>query len=638
MIGVIGVLIYLSYYVWTVVDLGSYVAGDVILAPLSFDEHPYSRIAVLGFALVGSLSLLYGLQLSKPSEQAVALAGLASAIGIVFSDNFITLFIFWEMLTLSTAGLILLRKTPEASYAGLYFLSFHLAGGLIVLLGILLHFQEVGNFILQTPQAGLTLFIVGFGFKAAFLPLHVWVARGYPSANFPSSVILAGLTTKIGVFAIARILPPNEVIMYMGASMAVAGVIMAMLQHNMRRLLSYHIISQVGYMVAGVGLATELATDGALLHVVNHMLYKALLFMSVGAVLYATGTEDLHDLIHENSEEEEAKKQNIWQAMPLVTFGGVVGALAISGIPLFNGYVSKYLLKYAFYDLGPVEVMLMIASIGTAASFCKLIGFGFIKGRAQIKQKTPISAQLAIVGTAAFCIILGVYPQLISPLTPYASEVHNIYTTSGIWGALQLGIAGLLLFLNLAALLKRGFHLPPWVSVEHLVLKPFGQVVYNRFCNYGTTIDSSVDNLYMRSGRRLYDFCQYITTLDKGIDTAFERSGDLGCSLAERTRVLDETIDESYTKIGDAVKKVAYRSGRVDESIDEGYLKTGHATRRMAERPEHIKRDEAEEGGRIKRRLRFDPIEWTSKNLNFDQLILALLLGVVLVIIFYFGR
>jgi len=662
MIGVIGTLIYLAYYGWTGIELGSYVVGDAVLAPISFDEHPYSRIAVLGFTLVGSLSLLYGLQHSKPSEQAVALAALASAIGIVFSDNFITLFIFWEMLTLSTAGLILLRKTPDAIYAGLYFLSFHLAGGLIVLLGILLHYQEAGNFILQAPQGGLTFFIAGFGFKAAFLPLHIWVARGYPSANFPSSVILAGLTTKIGVFAIARILPPNEVIMYMGASMAVAGVTMAMLQHNMRRLLSYHIISQVGYMVAGVGLATELATDGALLHVVNHMLYKALLFMSVGAVLHATGTEDLHDLIHEDSEEEEAKKQSIWQAMPLVTFGGVVGALAIAGIPLFNGYVSKYLLKYAFYDLGPAEIMLMIASIGTAASFCKLIGFGFIKGRAEVKNKTSLASQVAIVGTAAFCIILGVYPQLVSPLIPYASEVHNIYTTSGIWGALQLGIAGLLLFLNLSSLLKKGIHLPPWVSVEYLIFKPLGQGVYNRFCHYGTSIDSSVDNFYMRSGRKLYEFCQYITAMDKGIDTAFERSAEIGRGLAERTRILDETIDESYAKTGDAAKriayrtksldesidqsyaktgeaakKIAYRSRSLDESIDEGYMKTGSAMRRMADRSGQDEEAEVERSG-LAKWLRFNPVEWTSKNLNFDQLILALLLGGVMLVIFYFGR
>ncbi len=634
MLGAVGVLLFLAYFDLTATTLGSTILfGDIVLASVSFSEHEYSRIAVFGFTLVGSFALLYGLQLSRPSEQAVALVALASAVGIVFSDNFVTLFLFWEMLTLATAGLILLRKTPESLMAGLYFLSFHLAGGLIVLLGILLHYEQARSFLITTPQAGLAFFIVGFGFKAAFLPFHLWVARGYPSANFPSSVILAGLTTKIGVYAIARILPPSEIIMYMGASMALAGVTMAMLQHNMRRLLSYHIISQVGYMVAGVGLATEMATDGALLHVVNHMLYKALLFMSVGAVYYATNTEDLHDLTHEDSEAEEKEKDSIWKAMPLVAIGGIVGALAISGFPLFNGYVSKYLLKYAFYGMGPAETMLMIASIGTAASFCKLIGFGFIKGRAKIYRKPPVSSYLAIIGTAAFCIILGAYPQMIKPLIPYASEIVGIYSLEGIWGAVRLGIAGLLLFLNLSAILKKGIHLPPWVSVEYLIFNPLGKAVYKRFCDYGSTIDSSVDNLYMKTGRNLYQFCQYITTLDKSIDSAFQKSAEAGRSLAERTRYLDQAIDEGYTKTGDAARKIADHSRRFDQGIDEGYVRTGEAMRRMADRSEL----ESEEDARRKQ-LRFNPIEWTTKNLNFDQLILALLLGAVLLVIFYTGR
>jgi len=637
MLGVIGALLFLAYYDLTEATLGYAVLfGDVVLAPVSFSEHEYSRIAVFGFTLVGAFALLYGLQLSRPSEQAAALIALASAVGIVFSDNFVTLFIFWEMLTLSTAGLILLRKTPDSLMAGLYFLSFHLAGGLIVLLGILLHYEQAQSFVLTKPEAGLAFFIVGFGFKAAFLPFHLWVARGYPSANFPSSVILAGLTTKIGVFAIARILPPSEIIMYMGAAMALAGVTMAMLQHNMRRLLSYHIISQVGYMVAGVGLATELATDGALLHVVNHMLYKALLFMSVGAVFYATNTEDLHDLTHVDSEEEEQEKESIWKAMPLATIGGIVGALAISGFPLFNGYVSKYLIKYAFYDMGPAETMLMVASIGTAASFCKLIGFGFIKGRAKIHRKIPITSILAIIGTAAFCIILGVYPQMIAPIIPYASKVVGIYTFDGIWGAVRLALAGLLVFLNLAAILQRGIHLPPWVSVEYMIFNPLGKALYKRLCQYGTAVDSSVDNFYMKTGQNLYQFCQYITTLDKGIDSAFQRSSEIGRGLADRTRYLDQAIDEGYTRTGDAARSLADRSRRLDESIDDGYLKTGEAMRRMADRSEGG-HDEEEEGA-INRRLRFNPVEWTTKNLNFDQLILALLLGAVLVVIFYTGR
>lgn len=660
MLAAVCTLIFLAYYNLSGARLGTFVIfSDAVLAPVSFTEHPYSRIAVFGFTLVGALGLLYGLQLSRPSEQAAALLALASVVGIVFCDNYITLFIFWEMLTLSTAALILLRKTPESLMAGLYFLSFHLAGGLVVLLGILLHYQASGSFALTQPQAGQVLFTIGFGFKAAFLPLHLWVARGYPSANFPSSVLLAGLTTKIGVYAIARILPASEVILLMGASMALVGVTCALLQHNMRRLLSYHIISQVGYMVAGVGLATHYAVDGALLHVVNHMLYKALLFMSVGAAFYATGTEDLHDLLHEDSEEIEKLKKTIWKALPLVTLGAIVGALAISGFPFFNGYVSKYLLKKAMYGAGPAETMLMIASIGTAASFCKLVVFGFIRGRAKIINKVPVSSHLAIIGTATFCILFGAYPQLVAPLLPYTTAVDNVYSYDGMWASMQLIIAGSLLFLNISAILKRGIHLPPVFSIEYLIFNPLGNLLFKRFCQYGSVIDSSVDSFYMKSGKSLYEFCRYITTLDKSVDRAFEKSAQFGRSLADRTRYLDQAIDDGYSKTGDVARRLANRSRDLDRALDESYHRAGDAARGLANRSQDLDQaldesyarsgemvrrvaagaGEGSEGEeRRKRRMPWNPVEWSTKNLNFDTLILALLLGAILVVIFYAGR
>ncbi|HSW67989.1 MAG TPA: proton-conducting transporter membrane subunit, partial [Bacteroidales bacterium] len=155
---------------------------------------------VFGFTLTGALALLYGVQLAKPGEQAAALIALASVIGVAFADNLITLFLFWEMLTFATAALILLKRTPEAIMSGSYFLFFHFAGGLLVLLGILQNYAVTGSFLLSEPQGGLYFFALGFGFKAAFLPLQFWVARGYPAASFTSSVILSGLTTKVGVY------------------------------------------------------------------------------------------------------------------------------------------------------------------------------------------------------------------------------------------------------------------------------------------------------------------------------------------------------------------------------------------------------------------------------------------------------
>jgi formate hydrogenlyase subunit 3/multisubunit Na+/H+ antiporter MnhD subunit len=197
---------------------------------------------------------------------------------------------------------------------------------------------------------------------------------------------------------------------------------------DMRRLLSYHIISQVGYMVAGAGVAGHYGVDGSLLHVINHMLYKALLFMSAGAVLMAAGTENLHDLGHHTSDENVPP---VWKGLPIAALGATVGALAISGVPPFNGYVSKYLLKKAMYGAGPAEMMLMFASVGTVVSFCKFCYFGFFKARAHMKRDITVTMKAAILVTSASCIILGVYPYLINNILPYHSKLA-VYNKDGV--------------------------------------------------------------------------------------------------------------------------------------------------------------------------------------------------------------
>jgi multicomponent Na+:H+ antiporter subunit D len=448
-------------------DLSLISFPDVGIDPFSFTAHPYARMAVFGFLFVGAIALLYGLQVAGPREQAVSLIAVASAVGIGFSANFITLFIFWEVLTFSVAFLIMLKQTSHAIGMGFRFMVFHVAGGLLLLLGIVQHYTATGSLVIATPEAGLIFFALGIGFKAAFLPFHVWVAWGYPTASFPTSVVLAGLTTKIGVYAVARILPPHEAIALMGASMAVFGICCALLQKDMRRLLSYHIISQVGYMVAGAGVAGYYGIDGSLLHVVNHMLYKALLFMSAGAVLLAAGTENLHDLGHHHGDEQAPP---VWKGLPIAALGAVVGALAISGVPPFNGYVSKYLLKKAMYGAGPAELMLMFASVGTVVSFCKFCYFGFIKGRAHMKRDITVTMKAAILVTSASCIILGVYPYLMKNILPYQSKLA-VYNMAGVTTGLKFLGIGIVVFVILKGILERGIKPPAWMSVEYLIYR-----------------------------------------------------------------------------------------------------------------------------------------------------------------------
>jgi len=422
--------------------LGSDFLAQTGLSLLTFKLHPYGKIAAFGFTLVGSFGLLYGLKLSTTGEQAVSIWAIASAIGVSYAGNFLTFLLFWELLSLAAAALVYLKKTAKSIKMATRLLVFQLVGGFALTVGIVLQFCATGSLDLAIPEAGLPFFIIGIGIKTAFIPLHLWVPWGYPAASFPSSVLLAALCTKVGVYGVARILPASEAIALMGACMALVGVSIALIQGELRRLLSYHIISQVGYMVAGVGLGLASSVDGGLLHLVNHMIYKALLFMSAGAVIMATGTEKIHELHHPASEDEGPP---LWRVIPIAAIGAIVGALSIAGMPPFNGYVSKYLLKNGTHDFPLIYWVLQVASVGTALSFAKFVYFAFIKGRLKIKQQLNISMQVAILGLAACCVLFGVFPGLLKPILPFQTDLH-VYSVSGVLMASGLVGGGILLF------------------------------------------------------------------------------------------------------------------------------------------------------------------------------------------------
>ncbi len=518
MLAYVGGMIAVAIYILTAGELGSVFlltstfAEDSGMAPLFFSEHPYGKIAAFGFILVGAFALLYGLQVARAGEQAVALVAIGSAVGIAFAGNFLTLFIFWEFLTVSTAGLILLKGTPQAIKMGYRFLLLHLGGGLILFLGIMQHYGATGSFLISVPAAGLPFFILGIGIKSVFLPLHVWLPWSYPAASFVSSVVLAGLTTKVGVFAVARILPAHHGIAFMGACMALFGAIYALMQSDMRRLLSYHIISQVGFMVAGVGLGTFIAVDGGLLHMVNHMFYKALLFMSAGAIIYATSKEDLHD-IHPHTAEGR-NLPPIWLTIPAAVIGATVGALAIAGSPLFNGYVSKYLLKNAMYGVQPMEWMLWVAGVGTTLSFCKFVYFGFLKSHARILRELTPTMTIAILGASACCILFGIWPHLLSSILPYASSL-DVYSLQGAWGALQIILTGIVVFTFIAGILDRGVHLPSWFSVEYLLYRPLLYAAGVVYTYLGRLVETVVDGAFVKGIPSLFMISSGVASFDE---------------------------------------------------------------------------------------------------------------------------
>jgi len=583
------------------------------LAPIAFTAHPYARMVVFGFLFVGAIALLFGLQVADPREQAVSLVAVASAVGIGFSANFITLFLFWEVLTFSVAILIMLKLTPHAISMGFKFLIFHIVGGLMLFTGILQHHVATGSFIIEKPAAGLIFFALAIGFKAAFLPFHVWVAWAYPAASFPTSVVLAGLTTKVGVYAVVRILPPDPAIVLMGASMAVFGVCCALMQKDMRRLLSYLIIGQVGYMVAGAGVAGSYGVDGSLLHVINHMLYKALLFMSAGSVLLVAGTENLHDLTHRGGNEHAPP---VWRGAPIAALGASIGALAISGIPPFNAYVSKYLLKIAMSGAGPAEIMLMFASVGTVVSFCKFYYFGFIKGRAYVKQEITGSMKAAILIASASCIVLGVYPYLVNAILPYHSNLA-VYNPDGIITALKFLGIGLVAFVALVKVLERGIKPPAWLSAEYL----FYALVYRtlfKFCRLMNILDQDLNHLYEASGKSGRVFVCFMQMFDGTLNETYARSGKLAKRLADGSQALDASLNEAYENSGQLSRLLVDKAAQAEDTLDDLYEQSKHRTQSLWNR------------------MRIRPSDWNIKNLNFDSLLVALMLALFLFMLIYY--
>ena len=418
------------------------------------------------FAIITFLAVLYAaVFVKKPWLHTYALMYAATSMGAVFAGDWITLIIFWELMAI-TSTLLIWENKGEAIGAGFRYLLFHGFGGAMLAAGAALVVlpSPIGTgSILLTPPAGtppmsiwaIFFLTVGMGVNAAFILLHTWLPDAYPKAHVAASVFLSVYTTKTAVYAFARIFtmpnwapaPAFEAIAFMGAIMAVYGVSFAVFQNNMRKLLSYHIVSQVGYMIAGVGLAGALGTateagvlglDGGMAHVFNHILYKALLFMTIGVVVWKTGQNTMDKL------------GGLWRKMPVTAIAFWVAAFSISGVPLFNGFVSKGMVIFAAEEHNSILwALLEIASFGTFLSFLKLGWFTFIRpAPAPVEASDPpYLMRIAMAGTAALCILLGVLPGIQFAILPIANPNYEPYALTQIASALAvLGLAALFFF------------------------------------------------------------------------------------------------------------------------------------------------------------------------------------------------
>ncbi|MBI5253807.1 MAG: Na(+)/H(+) antiporter subunit D, partial [Euryarchaeota archaeon] len=284
------------------------------------------------FVIMGFAGILYALHVKNDGEHMASFFYIGSSLGAVFAGDLFTLFVFWEIMAFSSVFLIWYQKDNAALNAGFRYLMVHIFGGLCLLGGIVLHAVSTGSIefsLIEYGSLASHLILIGFILNAAVPPLSAWLSDSYPEATVTGAVFLTAYTTKTAVYVLARAFPGVEILVWLGAVMAVYGVIYAVLENDIRRLLAYHIISQVGYMVAGVGIGTTLAINGSSAHAFSHILYKALLFMGAGAVIHMTGRRKLTEL------------GGVYKTMPITLVLYMVGGFSISAVPLFSGFVSK---------------------------------------------------------------------------------------------------------------------------------------------------------------------------------------------------------------------------------------------------------------------------------------------------------
>ncbi|NVL92171.1 MAG: Na+/H+ antiporter subunit D, partial [Desulfobacterales bacterium] len=321
------------------------------------------------FVIIGFIAILYSLHVKEDGQHVATFLYVGSSLGVVFAGDYLSLFAFWEIMAVTSVFLIWYRRERESLDAGFRYVLMHIFGGCSLLTGIIIHIVSQGFTTVGPLESGwASIFIlIGFGLNAAFIPIHTWVPDSYPRGTVTGSVFLSVYTTKIGVYALARCFSGADVVAYMGGIMAVYGVVYALLQDDTRKLLSYHIISQVGYMIAGIGVGTDLGLNGGIAHLVNNILYKSLLFMCMGSVIYVTGKRKLTEL------------GGLARLMPITCTACIIASLSISGGPGFNGFVSKgMVMSSAAESHKPIlELMLILASVGTFLSFTKLCYFTF---------------------------------------------------------------------------------------------------------------------------------------------------------------------------------------------------------------------------------------------------------------------
>jgi multicomponent Na+:H+ antiporter subunit D len=403
-----------------------------------------TRVFLHVFTIMAFIGCIYGLHVKETGQHIAAFLYVGGSLGVTLCGDYLTLYIFWEMMAFSSVFLIWYRKKRQSIEAGFRYILVHTTGGLVLLAGIFLRYQNIHDLsFVQIATNGATfadyLIMIGFMLNAAVPPIHAWLPDAYPEASVTGAVFMCAFTTKTAVYVLARGFPGFEALAILGAIMTVYGVGYAVVENDARRILAYHIVSQVGYMVCGIGIGTAMAVNGAVAHAYAHIIYKGLLFMGAGAVLEMTGKSKLNEL------------GGLYKRMPWAMVFTVIGGISISGFPLTSGFISKsMIIAAAGVSHHPVLMLMMdLAAVGTFLSVgIKLPYFIWFGKDSGVEAKdAPWNMNLGMAIAAFLCFFLGIFPNYLYKMLPYPVYWHP-YNAYHLSETLQLlGFTGLGFFI-----------------------------------------------------------------------------------------------------------------------------------------------------------------------------------------------
>ena len=418
-----------------------------IVNGVSLHYYSYTKLAYLFclvFLLIAFIGKIFSIYRENYIEKSMILFYIASAIFVIFSGDFITLYVFWELMAITSTLVIWSSHTNQSNAAGVRYLQMHLFGGMILLIGIIGLYLTTND--LQIRALTLDnwhnwLILIGFLLNAGAPPFSQWLPDAYPEGSYSSTVFLSAYTTKTSVFILIVTFAGSHILIYLGLYMIMYGIIYALLENDIRRILSYSIINQVGFMIVGIGIGTELSINGTAAHAFSHIIYKGLLLMSAGSVIY---------MIHKRKCTDVG---GLYKVMPITTTCGIIGALAISAFPLTSGFISKSMILDSSINEGLQYVWLFLL-VGSAGVFLhagiKFPWFVFFhKDKKIITTDPPIYMKMSMIIASVICVMIGIFPNLLYNLLPY-DVTYIPYTGNHVVSQLHLLIfSGLAFFISL---------------------------------------------------------------------------------------------------------------------------------------------------------------------------------------------